>query len=1071
MKKIVNFAISYPVTVTMMIMAILLLGKISYDRLGVDLFPSMDSPKLYVEITTTDKPPTEIESQIIERVEATAIRVDGAKHVTSNIRSNGAVITVEYLWGEDMDSAFLELQRSMTAYANNDNIEEITVSEKDPSAEPIVRLALSHKEMGVVDITRIANSYVKPRLLSVEGVADVEFTGDLTVEVVVETTPYKLAAFSLNTTTLAEKIESNNYRVSGGRIEDKGIRYLVNGSNVLESIEAFGQIIVAYSDGKAVYLKDVAEVYLTDKEPESIVRLNGEQCVGIEIFKERDFNTLKATTEVVKEVERLKRAMLQYDIIVVNNQGEFIERSIGDVQDSALLGMLLAVIVLFIFLRRVGTTIVISLAIPISIVATFNMFYFGGLTLNIMTLGGLALGAGMLVDNAIVVIENIFRKQEEGLSLKEAIVEGTSQVGGAIIASTLTTIVVFFPIVYLHGQSGELFKEQAWSVTFALVSSLFVAIIAIPVMYSKINSYKSKSKSKSKSRSVNGGESVKSGESAKGGECSSKEYSSKECSSDECSSEEYSSKECSSEEFSATANSIKLGWYGNLLRGVVAKRYLVILIALGYVSFVLYLAQGLGSEFMPSSASKSISLDIELTGGATLNRTRTTVRSIENVIAQIAGDSIDVFTRCGVEGDSGGTTPLSNMATLNIILGDKSKATAPELIEQLNEYLESIEGLKSKYSSSEDAVSSLFSNDGSDIIIEIRGKEMADLGTLQQRVIDGISGQKGIETLIYQESNGDQEISITVDRTVASVNNLTLQSVVTQVKEQLNGAEAGSMEYQGEMSDINVRLPKIPIGKIGDLEITNGEQTLLLRDIAKVEFTQAPSEIMRIDQSRVMQVGVKCNDDLALSKVADNIREVIETIDTPDGYYISLEGSERERKESFNSLMFALMLSVILVYMVMASQFESLLHPFTILLTVPLAVAGAVLLFILTGVNLNIMAAIGMVMLVGIAVNGSILLVDRIGQLRQQGNDLASAIVMAAEQRIRPILMTSITTILALMPMALSMSDGAEFQRPMAIAVIGGLVASTLLSLTVIPCLYYALEEMKQFVFRGKKEE
>ncbi len=1037
MKKIVNFAISYPVTVTMMIMAILLLGKISYDRLGVDLFPSMDSPKLYVEITTTDKPPTEIESQIIERVEATAIRVDGAKHVTSNIRSNGAVITVEYLWGEDMDSAFLELQRSMTAYANNDNIEEITVSEKDPSAEPIVRLALSHKEMGVVDITRIANSYVKPRLLSVEGVADVEFTGDLTVEVVVETTPYKLAAFSLNTTTLAEKIESNNYRVSGGRIEDKGIRYLVNGSNVLESIEAFGQIIVAYSDGKAVYLKDVAEVYLTDKEPESIVRLNGEQCVGIEVFKERDFNTLKATTEVVTEVERLKRAMLQYDIIVVNNQGEFIERSIGDVQDSALLGMLLAVIVLFIFLRRVGTTIVISLAIPISIVATFNMFYFGGLTLNIMTLGGLALGAGMLVDNAIVVIENIFRKQEEGLSLKEAIVEGTSQVGGAIIASTLTTIVVFFPIVYLHGQSGELFKEQAWSVTFALVSSLFVAIIAIPVMYSKINSYKSKSRS------------VDSGESAKGGE----------------------SGESSNKEGSATANSIKLGWYGNLLRGVVAKRYLVILIALGYVSFVLYLAQGLGSEFMPSSASKSISLDIELTGGATLNRTRTTVRSIENVIAQIAGDSIDVFTRCGVEGDSGGTTPLSNMATLNIILGDKSKATAPELIEQLNEYLESIEGLKSKYSSSEDAVSSLFSNDGSDIIIEIRGKEMADLGALQQRVIDGISGQKGIETLIFQESNGDQEISITVDRTVASVNNLTLQSVVTQVKEQLNGAEAGSMEYQGEMSDINVRLPKIPIGKIGDLEITNGEQTLLLRDIAKVEFTQAPSEIMRIDQSRVMQVGVKCNDELALSMVADNIREVIETIDTPDGYYISLEGSERERKESFNSLMFALMLSVILVYMVMASQFESLLHPFTILLTVPLAVAGAVLLFILTGVNLNIMAAIGMVMLVGIAVNGSILLVDRIGQLRMQGNDLASAIVMAAEQRIRPILMTSITTILALMPMALSMSDGAEFQRPMAIAVIGGLVASTLLSLTVIPCLYYALEEIKQFVFRGKKEE
>ncbi len=1025
MRKIVNFAISYPVTVTMMILAILLLGKISYDRLGVDLFPSMDSPKLYVEITTTDKPPTEIESQIVERVEATAIRVDGAKHVTSNIRSNGAIITVEYLWGEDMDSAFLELQRSMTAYASNDDIEEISVTERDPSAEPIVRLALSHSEMGVVDITRIANSYVKPRLLGVAGVADVAFTGDLTVEVVVETTPYKLAAYSLSTTTLGEKIESNNYRVSGGRIEDKGIRYLVNGSNVLESIDAFSTIIVGYDDGKAIYLRDVAEVYIANKEPESIVRLNGEQCVGIEIFKERDFNTLKATTEVLKEVERLQRSMLQYDIIVVNNQGEFIERSIGDVQDSALLGMLLAVIVLFIFLRRVGTTIVISLAIPISIIATFNMFYFGGLTLNIMTLGGLALGAGMLVDNAIVVIENIFRKQEEGLSLKEAIVEGTSQVGGAIIASTLTTIVVFFPIVYLHGQSGELFKEQAWSVTFALVSSLFVAIIAIPVMYSKINSYKSKSK--------------KSG--AEG------------------------------ESEAATSGSIQLGWYGNMLHGIVARRYLVILIALGYVGFVLFLAKGLGSEFMPSSTSKSISLDIELTGGATLNRTRATVKSIENIIMQITGDSINLFTRCGVEGENGGSTPLSNMASLNVILNDNAKATVPELIEQLNPYLDSIEGLKATYSSSEDAVSSLFSNDGSDIIIEIRGEEMPELGALQQSVIDKISGLKGIESLIYQETNGDQEITISVDRVVASVNNLTLQSVVSQVKEQLNGTEAGSMAYQGEMSDINVRLPKVPINRIGDLEITNGEQTILLRDIAAIEYTQAPSEIMRIDQSRVMQVGVKCNDELALSKVADSIREQLDMIDTQEGYFISIEGSERERKESFNSLMFALVLSIVLVYMVMASQFESLLHPFTILLTVPLAVAGAVLMFVITGVNLNIMAAIGMVMLVGIAVNGSILLVDRIGQLRSQGNDLSDAIVMAAEQRIRPILMTSITTILALMPMALSVADGAEFQRPMAIAVIGGLLASTLLSLTVIPCLYYALEEMKQFIFGAKKEE
>ncbi len=1013
MRKIVNFAIKYPVTVTMMVLAILLLGKISYDRLGVDLFPSMETPKLFIELTTTEKPPTEVESQVVESIEASAIRASGAKSVTSDVRANGALITVEYLWGEDMDNAFLELQSSMTSFGNNDDIEEIIVSQLDPSADPIVKLALSHKELGVVDLTRVANNYVKSQLLSVDGVADVDFTGDLDVEIVVATSPYKLASFSLTTNSIASSITDNNYRVSGGRIEENGTRYTVNGSNILESIEEFNTIIVGYVDGKAIYLKDVAEVYVADKTPESIIRLSGEECIGIEIFKESEYNTLKATTAVLAEVERLRQAMPQYDIIVVGNQGEFIERSIGDVKSSALLGMALAIVVLFIFLRRVGTTIIISLAIPISIVATFNMFYFGGLTLNIMTLGGLALGAGMLVDNAIVVIENIFRRHEEGATLSEAIIDGTSQVGGAIIASTLTTIVVFFPIVYIQGQSGELFKEQAWSVTFALVSSLFVAIIAIPVMYSKL---------------VKGGGKSKDGEEK------------------------------------TSSESLQITWYGDLLKGIVAKRYMVILIAIGYVLAVTLLSSTLGSEFMPSSNSKNISLDLELEGGATLSRTRSTVKSIESVISQLAGEGVVVYSECGVVLSDGSTTPQSNLATIDVILDEESLITAPDLIEELNKYLSDLPTLTVTYHSSEDAVSSLFDTDNGDIIVEIKGEDLTQLSKLQSSVIAAIENIEGIEDLDYQSTTGEQEVTIYVDRIATSIYGFTLSSVISQVDELLNGADAGEMEYQGDMSDIRVTLPDVPLSELGNIEISQDGMRILLRDIATIESADSPIEIKRIDQSRVMQIAVTCNSDVALSRVADNIREEIAKIATPEDYYISIEGSERERQESFNSMIFALILSVVLVYMVMASQFESLLHPFTILLTIPLAVAGAILLFVITGVNLNIMAAIGVVMLVGIAVNSSILLVDRIGQLRGEGFELKDAIISAAEQRIRPILMTSITTILALMPMALSSADGAEFQRPMAIAVIGGLVASTLLSLTVIPCLYYALEELKGVV-------
>ena len=1037
MRKIVNFAVKYPVTVTMMILAILLLGKISYDRLGVDLLPSLTTPKLYIELSTTEKPPTEVEKQIVEKIEATAIRTRGAKSVTSNIRSNGALITVEYEWGEDMENSFLELQRAVSAFGRGSDITDISVSERDPSSEPIVKLALSHNEMSVVELTRIANSYVKPQLLSIEGVADVEFNGDQTVEVVVETTPYKLAAFNLTAGTLSQKIQDNNYRIAGGRVEEMGVRYIVNGSNLLLNISEFNSIIVGYLDGKSVYLRDVANVYIADKEAESMVRLNGEECIGIEIYKERDFNTLKATNEIVKEVENLRRAMPQYNIMVVNNQGEFIDQAIGDVKNSALLGMVLAVIVLFIFLRRVGTTIVISLAIPISIIATFNMFYFGGLTLNIMTLGGLALGAGMLVDNAIVVIENIFRKQEEGIPLKEAIIEGTAQVGSAIIASTLTTIVVFFPIVYLHGQSGALFKEQAWSVTFALISSLFVAIVAIPVICSKLYSNKSAEKEEA------------------------------DCTNSQNNKHKQSSN--SNSNSNTNNNAIKIKGYQNLLKKILEKRYTVVLCAALFLTAIFALSTNLGSELMPSSNSKNITLDIELTGGTTLESTRAAVRSIESVIVQLSGDSTKIYSHCGVADKNGGDTPLCNAAQLNIVLGNNANINSAELIEQMQEYLDSIEGLKATFSSSEGAISSLFESSGADIIVEIKGKELPQLAELQDVVLDSINQLQGISSLSFQNNNGEQEVTISVDRVAASVHGINLQSVISQVKEQLNGSEAGQMEYLGEMSDIRVTLPQIGVSEIGSLEIKQGNKRVLLREIATINYNQAPSEIMRIGQSRVMQIAVICNSELPLSKVANNIRAKIVNIETQTDYSISIEGSERERKESFSSLLFALLLSIALVYMVMASQFESLLHPFTILLTIPLAVAGALLLFLITGINLNIMAAIGIVMLVGIAVNSSILLVDRIGQLRKENYSLPQSIILAAQQRVRPILMTSITTILALLPMALSFGEGAEFQRPMAVAVIGGLTLSTIVSLTIIPSLYYVLEEMKNRLFKGKK--
>ncbi len=1040
MKKLVKFAVDYPVSITMMILAILLLGKISYDRLGVDLLPTIESSKLYVELETVENPPVEVESKFVEDIEAVAIRTNNAQSITSVIRESGALITVEYQWGSDMGEAFMDLQRAVAAFSQNLEINQISVTQRDPSADPIMLLALSNPEMSAVELTRIAENYIRPTLLSVQGIADVEFEGERAHEVIVQTDPYKLEAYSLSVANIAQSIQDNNYRTSGGRIQEKGLRYIVSGENTLRSIEQFNSIIVGYRDRAvgtlsenqtnsqseqtndnlkgAIYLSQVAEVFVAPEELQSEVRHGGDLGLGIEIFKERDFNTLKATQEILAKLPSLRTALSGYELEVVNNQGEFIEGSIGAVQESALLGMALAVLVLFVFLRRVGTTIIVSLAIPISIVATFNMFYFGGLTLNIMTLGGLALGAGMLVDNAIVVIESIFRKTQEGLSVRDAIIEGTSEVGGAIIASTLTTIVVFLPIVYLQGEVGSLFKDQAWSVTFALLSSLFVAILAIPVMYKKF----------------------------------------------------LGGKKHETKAAPQAEKSIEIRGYGRWLRGVLRRRFAVILVAATFVGGVFMMATNLGSEFMPSTNSGAMKIDLQLSQGSSIETTSSSVRALEDIIMQLSADSTTtVYSQVGVAGADGGTTPLANQATIMVHLGENTQIDTKNLQDQLQEYLLSSGDIEATFSDAQGSINSLLEQSAGDIVVDISGDDLLQLQALSDQLVGELETLENIASLSFSQKSNDSEIVISIDRVAASLYGVSMQEIIEQVRNLLQGTQAGEMTLSGEINSIRVALPKVPTSQLRATPITIGERNVLLGELAQIKSVPASSEILRRGQNRTMEIAITSTEDTPLSELSDQVRAVITSVEIPQDYRVSIEGSELKREESMNGMLFALALSIILVYMVMASQFESLLHPFTILLTIPLAVAGALLLFILTGKSLNIMAAIGIVMLVGIAVNSSILLVDRIGQLLGEGLSLVDAIVGAAQQRIRPILMTSATTILALLPMALSMGENSDFQSSMAIAVIGGLVASTALSLIVIPCVYHILESMKRAIVGQKK--
>lgn len=1032
MKNIVKFAVSNPVTICMVVLAILLLGKISYDQLSVDLLPDLNNPRLFIELKAGERPPEEIEKQFVKNMESMAIRQSDVTQVSSVVKAGSARITVEYTWTKDMDEAFLDLQKAMNPFSQNKDITELKITQHDPNQSPVILIGLSHQHIAdMAELRKVAESYIRNELIRLEGVAEVTLSGQEESTLTIRTDPYKLDAFGLKIEDIASRIEANNQSISGGRVSELGLQYLVKSSSLFTSAEDFENLIVGYKainkqetaastnnagsaaeatgDKAPLFLREVATVTFENARPDNIVRINGERSIGLSIYKEMRYNTVKVVDGVARQLAVIEQALPGYHFKVITNQGTFIKSAIGEVKDSAVLGIILAVVILFVFLRRFGTTLIVSMAIPISIVATFNLMFFNGLTLNIMTLGGLALGAGMLVDNAIVVIESIFRNQEKGLSVREAAIKGTSEVAGAVIASTLTTVVVFLPIVYLHGASGELFKDQAWTVTFSLVSSLFVAILVIPMLYDRISGKRKK------------------------------------------------------ETEITETKSIQMTGYSHLLHRLIGHRWWVIAGAVGLLVITGFLLPFIGTEFMPRMESKAFTVVVKMPEGTRLERTSSAVSNLEELLYTISGDSLlTVYSHIGEgSGSENAIFEGENTAMMKVILSPECKIAPEAVIEQFVRTAENPDGLELTIKQEENSLSSLLGSEGAPIVVEVKGEELDEIAAITEEVKTRIQDVSGLYNIVSSIEDGAPEITISINRTMAGINNLSVATVIEQLKQQLGGKEAGKMEYRGEMRDIVIKTPDIPLAALGDLVIKNGEQEFRLREIATFGESQAPKEIYRRGQNRISRVMANMDAGKSLDKVAEEIRQTVKGIELPTNYSITVTGEEEKRQESMNSLLFALALSVILVYMVLASQFESLLHPFTILLTIPLAVVGAILLFFITGTTINMMGVIGIVMLVGIAVNNSIILVDRINQLKTD-RPLTDAIVQAGQQRIRPIIMTTLTTILALLPMTFSFGEGASLRSPMAIAVIGGLITSTLMSLMVIPCVYYVLERMKK---------
>lgn len=1046
MNRIASFAVKYPVTVFMLVLGIVLLGIISFGKLGTDLFPDLNNPRIFIEITAGEKPPEEIEKNYVDQIESLAMRQSDVIQVSSVCRAGSATITVEYDWNKDMDEAFLDLQKELNSFSQNSDIDDFTISQYDPNADPIMTVGLKNPSMPNLDeIRKVAENYIRNELIRIEGVADVRLSGSEESEVIIETNKYILESYGLTTDGIAAQIANYNRNVSGGSIVDMGLKYTVKGVSVLKDLTDLENIVVGFRQTPAqasslpttssngtnqenssarvpVYLRDVSTIKLDNKDPDNIVTINGERCIGLLIYKEPKYNTVDAVKSLQTAISELEKALPGYEFIRVHDQGSYIDNAIGEVKNTLIAGILLSIFVLYLFLRRIGVTIVISVALPVSIIATFNLMYFNDLTLNIMTLGGLALGAGMLVDNAIVVIENITRLREEGVPLKEAAIRGTGEVGAAIVATTVTTVVVFLPIIYLHGASGEMFKDQAWTVTFALISSLVVAMLVIPSLVSTLFTDRK-------------------------------------------------------HEGKKEAPPLQFTWYKSKLEKIVENRKLVIIASALLLGVSAFLIPRIGSEFMPKSQSAEFTIDIKLPEGTDLLRTAGTTARIEAVIRELLGDKVElVYCQSGSNNAAGQSQANQvkgeNAASVRVILKPEYAASTEQSIASISSYLSGLPDLEVTFKREESALQSTLGTTGAPFALEISGKEYIELERILNESRDILAQEPGLYNITTSLDEGTPQVEVAIDRFRTSYYNVTVENIINQVRGHLEGSAAGSFEKDGELKDVTIKLGHLSVRQLNDLMINAGNVKVPLSELSAVRTVVSPREITRRNQARTCYIYASVDEGMPLDKVVKSATSSLSSISLPADYKLGFTGEELKRKDSMKNLSFALILSLVLVFMVLAAEFESIIQPFVVMLTIPMAGIGTILAFFILNQPLNMMAYIGIIMLGGIAVNNAILLIDRINQLREGGMNRKDAIVLAGSQRIRPILMTSLTTILALLPLTIGIGESASLRAPMAIAVIGGMVSSTLLTLVVIPCVYWVFDNFStRFADSGRTKK
>jgi HAE1 family hydrophobic/amphiphilic exporter-1 len=1080
--SIVEIATRRRVTVAMFTVTFVLFGAIALFGLKVNLLPDLSYPTLTVRTEYEGAAPLEIENLITQPVEEVLGVVKNVRKLHSVSRTGQSDIILEFTWGTDMDMASLEVRDKLELLQLPLEAKKPLLLRFNPSTDPIIRYGLSGKsddkgfnEAELKQLRRFADDELKKRLEPISGVAAVKVGGGLEDEVAVEIDQQKLSQLGIGVQDVVQRLKDENVNISGGRIEEGSQRYLVRTINQFATVEEMRELLVRIDAGVPIRLKDVARVHQSYKEREGIVRIDGREAIELAVYKEGDANTVSVADGIKTAVERMrtnKTLPANAELKVIDDQSLFIGAALHEVRFDALLGGVLAILVIFFFLHDSWSTFIIALSLPVSLVTTFFFMGQADLSLNVMSLGGLALATGMVVDDSIVVLENIARLREKGLSIVDAAVQGTKEVGMAVTASTLTTVAVFFPLVFVQGVAGQLFRDQALTITFAMLISLVVSMTLIPMLASlKGNSplaYREEledAKPQGRLGAIPRGIvwlflSVFFGAGALIGRAL----------------------RAVGKVLLAPYNRLAAS-YTRMLPNVLQRPWLVLGFALFSFLGTLLLVPTLGMDLIPQLAQGRFEMTVKLPPGTPLATSDALARELQ---LKHAGDpniaSIYGVAGVGTRLDANPTESGENIARLLVTLKPAAgEAGERAAMDALRKTMATHPGGDVKFSRPQ-----LFSF-STPLEIEIRGYDLDTLKKAGQKLTGLMKASDRFSDVKSTVENGYPEVQIRFDQDRAAALGLTTRTIADQVVRKVRGEVATRYNFRDRKIDVLVRAREDDRASVDDIRniIVNSDavaaaaaaapgqvstvKPIRLSAVADVIATEGPSEIHRVSQERVAIV----SSNLAygdLGTAVEEVRSILARNPLAAGISVNIGGQSEELDSSVNSLIFALALAIFLVYLVMASQFESLLHPFVIMFSIPLAAVGAVLALKLTGNAVSVVVFIGLIMLVGIVVKNAIVLIDRVNQLREAGVDKRAAIVQGAESRLRPIVMTTLCTLIGFLPLAIGLGDGAEVRAPMAITVIGGLLVSTLLTLVVIPIVYDRLDFRGDAWYRARAE-